>query len=104
VQPIGELAFLPQPTGLIDELVELRCNVPEASGSAEGDAVGPLEIIERRYRLILDLRAVPAQCWFSEISSSEAISSTWRTRTSAPSFSAPSATAWASRWTLPVAL
>ena len=48
-------------------------------------------------------RCLP-QYWFWEMTSSDASSSTWRRRTSAPSSPAPSASACASWCTLPVAL
>ena len=75
-----------------------RVGVPNAMPSAHSRsssvAVGSLRTTAR-WR---------PQCWFCEISISEAISSTWRNRTNAPAASAPSATACANACTFPVAL
>ena len=88
-QLVGELALLPQVAGLVDELLELRRHVAEARGRAESDAVGPLEVVQRRLGSSRTAARWRPQAWFCEISISEAISSTGRTRTSAPAARRP---------------
>jgi len=101
---VGELAFLPEPAGLIDELLQLGGDVAEAGRRSERDAIGPLEVVKGSDRLVGDIERWRPQYWFWEMTSSDASSSTWRRRTSAPASSAPSATACASAWTFPLAL
>ena len=57
---VGELALLPEPSRLIHELLQLRRDVAEPRRSAEGDAVRPLQVLQARDRLVLDLGAMPA--------------------------------------------
>ena len=57
---VGELALLPQPSRLVHELLQLCRHVAEPRRSAEGDCVRPLQVLETRDRLVLDLRAMPA--------------------------------------------
>jgi len=52
--PVGQLDLLPQAPRLIHELLELRRNVAKAGRGTERDPVGPLEIVERCNRLVLD--------------------------------------------------
>jgi FMN reductase len=83
-----------EPPFLHDKVVGL---ISTAGGTQGLQAINTMEFATRALRAW----AVP---WFWEINSSDASSSTCRRRTSAPSASAPSARAWASLWTLPVAL
>jgi hypothetical protein len=57
---VGELAFLPEAAGLVDELLQLGCDIAETGRRSERDAVGPLEVVQRRDRLVGDDRAVSA--------------------------------------------
>jgi hypothetical protein len=45
VDLVGELALGPEPAEGVDELLELRGDVAEASGGAEEDGVGPLDVL-----------------------------------------------------------
>jgi hypothetical protein len=52
---VDQLPLLPELAGKVDEKLQLRRDVAEAGRGSEGDTVGPLEILEPRVRLILDL-------------------------------------------------
>jgi hypothetical protein len=52
---VGELALLPQPSRLVHEPLQLRRHVAEPHGRAEADAVRPLQVLEARVRLVLDV-------------------------------------------------
>jgi hypothetical protein len=43
---VGEFSLLPEASGLVDELLELGGDVSEARWCAEGNAVGPFEVVE----------------------------------------------------------
>ena len=56
----ARLALLPEPSRLIHELLQLCRHVAEPRLSAESDADRPLQVLEVRDRLVLDLLAMPA--------------------------------------------
>ena len=55
---VRELALLPQPAGLVQELLELGGDAAEAGRAAEDERVGPLEVTEAPGRLAADLLLV----------------------------------------------
>jgi hypothetical protein len=75
-----------------------RVGVPNSTTSAQSTSS----------RLGRAMSAVSWTCWFQAgialITSGAAVSATFRSRTSAPAFSAPSAAACARAWMVPVAL
>jgi hypothetical protein len=48
-------------SGKVEEQLRLRRDVAEPDRRPKGDAVGPLDVLEPRIRLMLDLGAVPAR-------------------------------------------
>jgi hypothetical protein len=54
------LPLLPEFSGKVEEQLRLRRDVAEPGRRPKGDAVGPLDVLEPRIRLMLDLGAVPA--------------------------------------------
>ena len=57
---VDQLPLLPELTGEVEEHLQLRGDVPEAGRRAEGDPVRPLDVLELRFRLILELGAMTA--------------------------------------------
>jgi hypothetical protein len=55
------LPLLPEFSGKVEEQLRLRRDVAEPGRRPKGDAVGPLDVLEPRIRLMLDLGAVPAR-------------------------------------------
>ena len=55
---VDECSSLPELAREVEEDLQLRRDVAEASRRSEGDAVRPLEVLERGFRLVLELGAM----------------------------------------------
>jgi hypothetical protein len=91
------LPLLPEFSGKVEEQLRLRRDVAEPGRRPKGDAVGPLDVLEPRIRLMLDLGAVPAPVLLRGDEQLLVQLRDVAQPTSTPADAAPSATARASR-------